>query len=148
MDFNYVELLKNPLWKEKRKAILFRDGKKCTVCGKKTTLEIHHTFYYKDYPAPWCYPNDSLLTVCRECHRQWHEYNENVIVEKPKSIKTKILKEGVRGKARKKRRVKRKGRNQGRPCKSNPYRSKPCLATSQAIRLGYRKNSWGKWVKT
>jgi 5-methylcytosine-specific restriction endonuclease McrA len=81
MDFNYVELLKNPLWKEKRKAILFRDGKKCTVCGKKTTLEIHHTFYYKDYPAPWCYPNDSLLTVCRDCHRQWHEYNENVIVE-------------------------------------------------------------------
>jgi hypothetical protein len=148
MGFDYEKLLENPLWKAKRKRIILRDGKKCTVCGSTTRLQVHHTYYYKQQVEPWRYPDESLLTVCKDCHQNHHEHSENEYRDKPKikiKGKTKILKEGVHGK---KRRKKRKGPNQSRPCKCNPYYAKPCLATSQAIRLGYSKNSWGKWVKT
>ena len=102
MDFNYEELLKNPLWKAKRKRIILRDGKKCTVCGSTARLQVHHTYYYKQQIEPWRYPDDSLLTVCKDCHQNHHEHSENEYRDKP-VVRTKYLKEGVSKKKGKKR---------------------------------------------
>lgn len=85
----YKDLLNDPLWTAKRLKIFHRDGYKCTVCGSNKHIEVHHTFYYLNYPPPWEYPNKSLITLCFECHRKWHFENENVY---KKPIKIKIAK--------------------------------------------------------
>lgn len=86
----YQESLRNPLWLEKRKIILKRDRNKCTVCYSKINLCVHHTYYYNQKTEPWDYPNKSLLTLCGRCHYNHHLYNENVYIDKPKSIVKKI----------------------------------------------------------
>jgi len=89
---NYAELLNNPKWKNKRKKILKRDDYKCTACGGKKNLKVHHTFYFSDYPLPWEYPNKSLLTVCEKCHREYHLTHENQIKNRDEKKKKKITK--------------------------------------------------------
>lgn len=64
----YSEKLKEPLWKLKRLEILDRDGHACYSCKSITNIEVHH-FYYVARREPWDYPNDSLVTVCRNCHQ-------------------------------------------------------------------------------
>lgn len=78
----YHELLKDPRWIRKRKKVLKRDGYKCTVCGSTKNLRVHHTFYYKKETPPWGYPMSSLLTVCDDCHHNYHESHELTIVGK------------------------------------------------------------------
>ena len=68
----YENQLKTPQWKIKRQQILFRDGKKCTHCGKKTKHNIHHTVYIKGRYA-WEYENDDLITLCQPCHEKEHQ---------------------------------------------------------------------------
>ena len=51
-------------------------------------MQVHHTFYYKKQIAPWLYPDDSLLTLCEKCHKDWHLQNENIYKEQ-KRIKRK-----------------------------------------------------------
>lgn len=67
----YYDKLLDPKWKIKRAAILCRDKRKCTVCGSKKDLEVHHTFYVEGR-QPWEYPNKSLITLCRDCHYHFH----------------------------------------------------------------------------
>jgi len=76
---SYTDLLKHERWKKKRDRILRRDGYKCTVCGSTHDLQVHHTFYYDRPTLPWRYPEDSLLTLCGECHHKWHCEHENEI---------------------------------------------------------------------
>jgi 5-methylcytosine-specific restriction endonuclease McrA len=71
----YHEELKDPRWDKKRKKILKRDGYKCTACGGKGELHVHHTYYVKNY-LPWAYPDDSLLTLCSLCHHNYHITHE------------------------------------------------------------------------
>ncbi len=64
----YLEKLKNPRWQKMRLKILERDDWTCQACGnKEMTLNIHHR-YYKAKTDPWDYPEESLLTLCEECH--------------------------------------------------------------------------------
>ena len=35
-------------------------------------LNVHHTYYIKGH-KPWEYENDSLVTLCEDCHRKRHE---------------------------------------------------------------------------
>jgi 5-methylcytosine-specific restriction endonuclease McrA len=78
-DFNYFRKLKSPKWRKKREKILQRDKYRCTCCGSNKNLIVHHTFYFENYPDPWLYPDKSLLTLCDSCHREYHEYHENII---------------------------------------------------------------------
>ena len=64
----YAEKLQDPRWKKKRLSILDRDGSRCVVCGSRVSLQIHHC-YYVSQRMPWEYPNDSLVTVCDDCHK-------------------------------------------------------------------------------
>lgn len=80
---DYDDLLKDPRWLLKRKGIIKRDGFKCTVCGSKENLQVHHTYYYQQKCYPWVYPEESLITLCEECHHNWHAWNENEYRDAP-----------------------------------------------------------------
>jgi hypothetical protein len=149
MKTSYTKLLNHPLWRRKRKSILKRDGNKCTVCGSTDKLHIHHTYYYKVKVKPWEYPDRCFLTLCEDCHNDHHRSHENVYRKNPtvkvRKVgqivrKVKIIKEGVSFK-------KKKVKKQGKAHKQHRYNSKPCLASSQALRLGYRRDNLGHWIK-
>ena len=92
----YVEELLDPKWIRNRMRILRRDGFKCTVCGSKDNLCVHHTFYYRHRVKPWEYPSSSLMTLCETCHRDYHLHHENTIRNNPKPRKPKKLKPVVK----------------------------------------------------
>ena len=68
----YSELLKDPRWQKKRLQVLEQDNFQCQFCGDtKTTLHVHH-FTYKG--NPWDAADDSLCTICEDCH--WIEHHK------------------------------------------------------------------------
>mgnify|MGYP002409690288 FL=1 len=85
----YTDELLDPKWRRKRMTILKRDGFKCTVCGSKKELSVHHT-YYKNGAKPWNYPSKALLTLCQDCHYKFHTEHETPIRGKMKSKKLKM----------------------------------------------------------
>jgi len=85
----YIEKLKDKRWIKKRNKIFKRDKYKCTVCGNSENIQVHHTFYYSDMRDPWKYPNNSLLTACRDCHLDYHLHHEVEIRKPPKKNKLK-----------------------------------------------------------
>lgn len=69
---NYLSLLKDPKWQKKKNSILERDNYTCRFCGAKNkTLHVHH-LYYTDDKSPWEYEDDSLITLCEDCHEAEH----------------------------------------------------------------------------
>jgi len=50
-----------------------RDDFTCLSCGdSKNTLHVHHTFY-ESGREPWEYPDESLKTICDNCHKKEHD---------------------------------------------------------------------------
>ena len=90
----YKEWLLDPKWKRKRKEILKRDYGMCTVCHAKKNLHIHHTFYYDRFIPPWKYPENSLLTICAKCHKEYHEICDVEIKPFPTKKKKRRRKKG------------------------------------------------------
>jgi len=88
----YIEKLNDKRWIKKRNRIFKRDNFTCTVCGSTKDLNVHHTFYYSDFPNPWSYPDESLLTVCHKCHYDYHCHFEVEIRDKPSKKKSKAQK--------------------------------------------------------
>lgn len=76
----YEQKLMDPRWKAKREKILKRDGYRCTWCGKTENLQVHHKYYMKypdgSFAEPWDYPDDKLVTLCKDCHEQWHKQHQ------------------------------------------------------------------------
>ena len=65
----YAELLKDPRWQKKRLEIFQRDYFCCRICGSKdVTLNVHHQWYEKK-TKPWDVDDDSLITLCENCHK-------------------------------------------------------------------------------
>ena len=69
---DYGELLNTLEWQNKRQAILKRDNFCCTNCGKKIFLQVHHTYYILN-AKPWEYDDNSLVTLCLDCHINVHK---------------------------------------------------------------------------
>lgn len=64
----YAEKLRDPRWQKLRLEIMQRDGFKCRHCGdKEQTLNVHHSYYEKGF-NPWDYPDQTLFTLCIDCH--------------------------------------------------------------------------------
>ena len=81
---SYLDDLKDRRWAKKRSKVFKRDGFRCTCCGNEGDICAHHTFYYTIHVKPWEYPEDSLITLCGECHRHYHETHEITIKDNPK----------------------------------------------------------------
>jgi len=78
MASKYVEMLKDPRWQKKRLEILSRSDFSCEWCDSKDkTLHVHHTIYYKN-AAPWEYENCVLLSLCEDCHQEWHKLKTEI----------------------------------------------------------------------
>ena len=54
-------------WKVLRAAVLERDGYRCTDCGARGRLEIHHEKRVKDHPESAFDPTH-LKSLCPSCH--------------------------------------------------------------------------------
>lgn len=73
----YASLLWHPKWREKRRLILQRDGRRCRHCGATAGLQVHHRQYHTckrtgHKLAPWCYADHLLITLCDRCHTDGH----------------------------------------------------------------------------
>lgn len=73
---SYSDLLNTEEWRNKRLKIIKRDNCRCTYCGNRFHLHVHHK-YYSAYPNgvlvyPWNYPDDALITLCSYCHQRVH----------------------------------------------------------------------------
>jgi hypothetical protein len=66
---NYKQKLLDPRWQKMRLNVLQRDDWSCQICeSKEKTLHVHHIEYHPMIENPWEYEEDSLLTLCCECH--------------------------------------------------------------------------------
>lgn len=85
----YSKLLRDPRWRAKRIEILERDKYTCKLCGKKkedgVVLHVHHIMYHKGL-MPWEYRNRELITLCEECHNNFHK-KQKAQIEKKKQTK-------------------------------------------------------------
>lgn len=72
---------KDSRWQKKRLEIMQRDGFACQCCGKEedVVLNVHHA-YYESGKKPWEYSEDSLVTLCDECHTKKHEAQKKLLV--------------------------------------------------------------------
>ncbi len=74
----YSELLKDPRWQKKRLKVLERDKFECVTCGdSESELHVHHG-YYEFGMMPWDYHNDSLHTLCDDCHAMTKKFMTRV----------------------------------------------------------------------
>ena len=74
MSFKYKDYLKTEYWINLRNKILKRDNYRCTKCGSKRNLQVHHKKYrgyYKELPK-------DLITLCSMCHWYQHSYLRKV----------------------------------------------------------------------
>lgn len=77
----YAEKLKNPKWQAKRLRIFERDGFACRFCGdKESTLHVHHG-YYETGKEPWEYSDETLHTLCAECHSEIESIKRDIHFE-------------------------------------------------------------------
>lgn len=69
----YTEKLKDPRWQRKRLEVLQRDNFMCGECCDTTkTLHVHHRYYITG-KEPWEYTDDCYITLCENCHEDFHE---------------------------------------------------------------------------
>lgn len=65
---SYSDLCDDPRWHEKREKILKRDDYICQLCGIQCDDVVAHHKIYRNGLNPWEYPDDDLITLCRDCH--------------------------------------------------------------------------------
>ena len=75
----YSDKLKDPRWQKKRLEIMNRDNFACRSCSDiESTLHVHHVKYLKQFD-PWEYSDEYMITLCDECHAEWHRLFDNNI---------------------------------------------------------------------
>lgn len=78
----YNKYLATPEWQNKATLIKRRDGNKCLLCGNTENLVVHHLRYdYVDWEHPGCESNRDLVTLCRGCHRKFHDAELNLRIK-------------------------------------------------------------------
>ena len=69
----YANLLRSPLWQQKRLDILNSKGFKCEECSHtEKELHVHHRHYEKGC-KPWEYDDAVYVVLCSECHANRHD---------------------------------------------------------------------------
>ena len=63
----------NTAWKQTRKRIIERD-KGCLICSSTKTLHVHHVYDKSTYPRH-CLTTRYLVTMCKDCHTEFHTWN-------------------------------------------------------------------------
>lgn len=75
MDEEYKKALRDGRWQIRKTEIMRRDGFACKECGAKASdgvvLNVHHRKYYPG-KMPWEYEDENLVTLCEDCHAEYH----------------------------------------------------------------------------
>ena len=74
----YIDYLDSPIWKKFREIILAIDKNKCTKCGTKDKLTIHHITYERVTVELIL----DLITLCKDCHMLVHKATEIPFAER------------------------------------------------------------------
>jgi len=69
MDY-HSEYLRSGHWRSIREQALRRDGHRCTRCGSRRNLHVHHDDY--SYIGLEHLHMESIRTLCASCHRRQH----------------------------------------------------------------------------
>ncbi len=67
----YLEKLNSKEWQDKAHKIKTRDNLKCQAFNCQTPnahLQVHHLDYIGN-TEPWDYPDEMLISLCCECHK-------------------------------------------------------------------------------
>lgn len=81
MKFNYKEELKSPEWQRKSCNHKYLDNYTCQICGRKDkVVHVHHHFYIEGRHI-WEYPDETLVTLCEDCHAKEHNFDNKMIIE-------------------------------------------------------------------
>jgi len=80
---SYEEQLQDKRWLGLRRHIMSRDLNRCSECGSSHDLNVHHTYYVIGKMA-WEYPDHALKTLCRKCHKLWHDKFEAPVLKQNK----------------------------------------------------------------
>ncbi len=81
MKNNYKEELKSPEWQRKSCNHKYLDNYTCQICGRKDkVVHVHHHFYIEGRHI-WDYPDETLVTLCEDCHAKEHKFDNNLIIE-------------------------------------------------------------------
>lgn len=59
-------------WQKKRLEIMNRDEFRCRNCHASDNLTVHHLHYDPGLKL-WEYDNESLVTLCNDCHNSLHK---------------------------------------------------------------------------
>lgn len=70
---DYRWFLKLPQWRSYSDRIKKRDNNTCQDCGTTENLQVHHIRYIYDGRQPWQYPEEYVITLCDNCHFNWHQ---------------------------------------------------------------------------
>src|SRR5262245_38656430 len=65
---DYKAYINSAEWKEKRRLVFRKQGRKCTDCGKTSELQVHH----KTYERLGHERLSDLEVLCRQCHANCH----------------------------------------------------------------------------
>jgi hypothetical protein len=72
----YAEKLLDNRWQQRKSAIQIRDQFTCQKCkAKDKTVHVHHRHYQHGW-EPWDYPDDLLVLLCSDCHKEEEECAE------------------------------------------------------------------------
>jgi hypothetical protein len=89
LGVSYAELLKHPLWQQKRLRVFERAGFACERCGGgDKQLHAHHKTYLRGH-LPWDYDDALLECLCDPCHERAHVEKDRlnlVVATQPTSI--------------------------------------------------------------
>ncbi len=67
----YYKQLQDKRWINRRNQLLKKCGYRCSICGCKDNLQIHHKIYIKGKMA-WEYKDKYLEVLCNKCHEKKH----------------------------------------------------------------------------
>lgn len=74
----YSDKLRDPRWQKKRLEILNRDAFTCVFCeSTEKELHVHHRRYERG-KDPWEYPDQALVTLCKDCHERVSGLKESI----------------------------------------------------------------------
>lgn len=90
----YKDYLKSDWWKNRRnKYLIPKKRKLCAFCGSPINIIVHHRRYsWKGISVLNREVNKNLTSLCKECHKLWHEIhgNEPTLYAEIKRIKKSI----------------------------------------------------------
>ena len=67
-QFDYAEYLQSPWWRKRRDLAIRNVGHRCTRCGSKTQVEVHHV----SYARLGAELDEDLEVICHDCHEGHH----------------------------------------------------------------------------